>query len=122
MSTYSIYQLNSSSHLDQVPIEPCRFSDRLINNTVYLFLDLYYNENYAGLAAEIFGLTESTAAAGIQCDDASVSTPCDEEQLPAQSQEIAEDEGENVVESESADADAVAVAVENVAVDSSVSL
>lgn len=41
-----------------------------------LFLDLYYNENYAGLAAELFGLTDT---ANIQSDDSTV--PCDEAQL-----------------------------------------
>lgn len=53
-------------------------ADGLINNTICLFLDLYYNENYAGLAAEIFGLTETT---NIQSDD---STAADEAQLPCE--------------------------------------
>lgn len=66
--------------------------DGLINNTVCVFLDLYYNENYAGLAAEIFGLAEPV---DIQNDDADaaitgvddnvaevgVSSPQDESQL-----------------------------------------
>lgn len=60
--------------------------NRLINNTICLFLDLYYNENYAGLAAEIFGLTETN----IQSDDSTAAAdtvpPCDvvdEDQLSA---------------------------------------
>lgn len=55
------------------------FSVGLINHNVCLFLDLYYNENYAGLAAEIFGLTET---ANTQSDD-STEQSCDEPQLPS---------------------------------------
>lgn len=78
---------------------------------------MYYNENYAGLAAEIFGLTEPSA---IQCDDSSVIA--EEQLLPQSDETTVEGEGEDVVQSESADADAVEVAVETVAVDLNVSL
>lgn len=76
---------------------------------------MYYNENYAGLAAEIFGLTEPSA---IQCDDSSVIA--EEQLLPQSDETTVEGEGEDVVQSESADA--VEVAVETVAVDLNVSL
>lgn len=77
---------------------------------------MYYNENYAGLAAEIFGLTEPSSA--IQCDDSSVIA--EEQLLPQSDETTVEGEGEDVVQSESADA--VEVAVETVAVDLNVSL
>lgn len=76
---------------------------------------MYYNENYAGLAAEIFGLTEPSA---IQCDDSSVIA--EEQLLPQSDETTVEGEGEDVVQSQSADA--VEVAVETVAVDLNVSL
>lgn len=76
---------------------------------------MYYNENYAGLAAEIFGLTEPSA---IQCDDSSVIA--EEQLLPQSDGTTVEGDGEDVVQSESADA--VEVAVETVAVDLNVSL
>lgn len=63
------------------------FCDGLINNTaVCLYLDLYYNENYAGLAAEIFGLAEATH---MQSDDSTDIPPeNDAEQLPACAEEV----------------------------------
>lgn len=72
--------------------------DGLINNTVCVFLDLYYNENYAGLAAEIFGLTET---AHIQSDDSTVlplPPSSDEVQLAsADAATVEEEEQENEV-------------------------
>lgn len=60
------------------------FGDGLINNTICLFLDLYYNENYAGLAAEIFGLPEPVPTTNLQSDDSNNNAPSDETQLPSE--------------------------------------
>lgn len=83
---------------------------------------MYYNENYAGLAAEIFGLTET---ANIQSDDSTV--PSDEGQLPSSEMVAAtipsdDNEDEVPVEEASNEAETIACDVSPNTTDISVSI